>query len=145
MSDSDNTPSKPNNAKSIALHGTGLLLSTLAAAAAAHAIDLGQLLQNHPKTTMSIAGAGGTILYAWASWTHHLRKLCSEPSTRGLGFDEGGGFYVEPKTGIAICTRCLNDSPRRYVPMMDVSGAKICNACDKCYAQNHSSRRVTKA
>ena len=48
-------------------------------------------------------------------------------------FDDYGGFYVEPKTGLGICTRCLNNAPRRYVPLMDAGGALICNACDHSY------------
>ena len=78
MSDSDSKSTTPNNAKSIALHGTGLLLTTLGAGLTAHLLDIGQAIQNHPKATIGCVAAAGTILYAWASWTYSLHKRDSK-------------------------------------------------------------------
>lgn len=53
-------------------------MSAIGAVAVAHAVELGRLLQDHPTTTLSIAGAGGIILYAWGVWTFSLHKANSK-------------------------------------------------------------------
>jgi hypothetical protein len=68
-----------------------------------------------------------------SAWAWRLRQLSKEPSTRKLKFNDYGGFYVEPKTGLGVCTRCINDSPRRYVHLMNVGKARVCNACQQTY------------
>jgi hypothetical protein len=66
-------------------------------------------------------------------WAWRLHQLTKEPSTRKLKFNDFGGFYVEPKTGLGVCTRCINDSPRRYVHLMNAGKGRICNACQQTY------------
>jgi hypothetical protein len=80
------------------------------------------------------------LLVVVSSWALHLRHLCREPSARGLTFDEYGGFYVEPKTGLGVCTRCLNDSPRRYVHLMQAGGGRLCNACEHAYRNKPTAK-----
>jgi len=82
----------------------------------------------------------GFLLIFVVSWAIYLRSLCKEPSSRGLEFDDFGGFYVEPKTGFAICPKCLNASPRRYVHMMVEGGSAVCNSCGQGYRRKNKKR-----
>jgi len=75
-------------------------------------------------------------------WVFRLRRLCREPSTRGLKFDDYGGFYVEQKTGLGVCTRCINDSPRRYVHLMDAGAGRMCTACSHTYRNRPKPKEV---
>ena len=65
-------------------------------------------------------------LFSWfVFWL--LRNRPEVPPTMKYAFDEYGGHYLDPKTGAAICPKCLADGV--VVHMMNVGGSKLCNAC----------------
>jgi hypothetical protein len=65
-------------------------------------------------------------LFSWfVFWL--MRSRPEVPLTMKFPFDEHGGHYIDPKTGAAICPKCLADGV--IVHMMNVGGAKLCNAC----------------
>jgi len=57
-----------------------------------------------------------------------LRQRADIPLTQQFGFDSYGGFYIDPKTGDAVCPQCL--SRGIVVHMMDIDGPRRCNACE---------------
>jgi hypothetical protein len=66
-------------------------------------------------------------LLSWAVfWLVRRRPVL--PLTQRLDFDAYGGYYIDPKTGNAVCPRCLSEG--NIVHMMNVGGPRKCNACD---------------
>ena len=60
-------------------------------------------------------------------WCWIISRRAEIPLTMKFAFDEHGGHYIDPKTGAAICPKCLADGV--VVHMMNVGGPKMCNAC----------------
>src|ERR1035437_7784638 len=85
-----------------------------------------------PRVTVLLA----FLLLCVLSWALYLRRLTKEVSHRGLKFDDYGGFYIEPKTGLGVCTRCLNGNPRRYVHLLNNRPGRMCNSCNQGYREN---------
>jgi hypothetical protein len=129
----------PKNAKNIALHGTGILLSTIAGMAIGQGLQIGQWLQSNPKTAMSIAGAVGTILYAWGLLTWHLLKKTSDLRLRErFEHDTASDMSIERAgrdKGRKVCTRCLHKTPALVYPLHDPhqTGRHQCSGCGAVY------------
>lgn len=129
----------PNNAKSIAMHGIGILLSTIAALAIGQGIHIGQWLQSNPKTAMSISGAAGAILYAWVLLTLYLLKKTSDLRLRErFEHDTASDMSIERSGkdgGRKVCTRCLHKTPALAYPLHDPhqTGRHQCSGCGAVY------------
>ena len=61
------------------------------------------------------------------AWIVLLKRERRKPLADGYDFDEYGGFYLDPKSGRAICPSCSSEG--KVVHMMDIEGNKMCNAC----------------
>jgi len=70
-----------------------------------------------------------------------MRNRPEKPLTMRFPFDEHGGHYIDPKTEAAICPKCLADGV--IVHMMNVGGAKLCNAC-RCACRGPDTPKKTK-
>jgi hypothetical protein len=58
-------------------------------------------------------------------WRERVRA--SAPLTERFRFNPSGGFYVDPKTGDAVCPSCLGRGV--ILHMMASGGGRLCHAC----------------
>jgi hypothetical protein len=80
---------------------------------------------------LRILGALAIIVLLCGAWILHLRAQLRQPLSSKFDFDEFGGFYVERKSRVGVCARCLADGV--VVHLMDLEGNKKCNACKSQY------------
>lgn len=72
------------------------------------------------------------LLFAVA-WAFSLYRALRSPTSSHFDFDEYGGYYIDRKTRVGVCARCLSLEEARIVHLMDVDGNKLCNACGQTY------------
>lgn len=80
------------------------------------------------------------ILFSWFLFLLLWRRA-DVPLTQRFGFDSFGGYYIDPRTGHAVCPLCLSQGI--VVHMMDVNGPKKCNACETICRGNNTNFNVT--
>lgn len=66
-------------------------------------------------------------------WALTLYRALRSPVSAHFDFDEYGGFYIDRKTRLGVCARCLSLDEPRVVHLMDIDGNKKCNACNQVY------------
>ena len=139
MSDPHDKPSLPTRAKSTALHGIGILCTMIGSGLSAHLLDIGHLITIHPRITIGVSAAAGTILYAWVLWTWYLWKQTSDLRLRErFEHDTASNISIEHSgnnKGRKACTRCLNKIPAHDYPLHDpyTTGRWECSGCGATY------------
>jgi hypothetical protein len=72
------------------------------------------------------------LLFA-LGWGFALYRALRSPVSSHFDFDKYGGFYIDHKTGLGVCARCLSLEEPRVVHLMEINGNKMCNACGQSY------------
>lgn len=86
------------------------------------------------KLLLRVIAVLSILLVGSLWWAFSLRRRLRQPSTRNLKFEPYGGYYVDPKTGLGICTRCLAEG--QVIHLMEIGPPeqpRICNACRTSY------------
>src|SRR5438552_16731520 len=86
-----------------------------------------------PRSLLLLAVILSVALLFVLGWAFTLYRALRSPASSHFDFDEYGGFYIDRKTGLGVCARCLSLEEPRVVHLMDVSGNKMCNACGHSY------------
>ena len=92
---------------------------------------LAQLASPERLAQTSVILVAMTIL----SWvlTFLIFRRPEKPLWAGMKFDAKGGFFVDPKTGCAMCPSCMKG--KSLVPMQEAhEKARKCQACGQIFA-----------
>ncbi|MEY2519813.1 MAG: hypothetical protein QOF24_1572 [Verrucomicrobiota bacterium] len=86
-----------------------------------------------PRSLLLLAVILAIALLFSLGWAFALYRALRSPASSHFDFDEYGGFYIDRKSGLGVCARCLSLEEPRVVHLMDVNGNKMCNACGHSY------------
>jgi len=86
-----------------------------------------------PRALLLLSVILGLALLFALGWVLSLYRALRSPASSHFDFDEYGGFYIDRKTRLGVCARCLSLEDPRVVHLMDVDGNKLCNACGQTY------------